>query len=161
MDFNFPRIETEWTKKLLEEHLIYRPISKLFPAFIIPVILIIGLLINEFLETNSFFLFLLSNIVFIIALIFIILIALKTSKKQQAIFLMLVSRMTLGIMGFIMFLMGPIKMLMGNMKEGWAILILGICFFPGVDFLKSMKPYNNYLTIIRIIITPICIFVTL
>ena len=162
---NKSNIEYDFTISQVESHLIFGPISRHIPFWYLLFAFYIAFLVDVLFSHSSIFagtpveLFEKINSIFVVTLglWFIIYKFRKQTLRQQAILGWVITKITLGVVAFIFMVMGPINMLRGD-KEGAYILLLGIIWFPALEFIPPIVSYQKFITLIRIFLSIPCIY---
>ncbi len=150
---NFGRLETPWTIRHTEGHLILGPISKKLPfAWIIFFITLISV-IDQINNQSRDLIFYCLAVIGLLSPYFLR----KTTYRQQAILGWILTKVTIGLLAFIMVLIGPIKLLQGE-QDALPLLFLGLIWFPTIEFIPTITKWQKQITAGRLLLSIPCVY---
>lgn len=80
-------------------------------------------------------------------------VVLLPTKVKPPVYGWLILKVLLGIICFMnLFVGAPISFGKGQ-SDAWVFLFLGILWFPSLEFIPAITPFQRYLTILRLILT--------
>ena len=144
--------EFDWSIRQVEGHLMFGPISRHFPFWIVSIILFASFFIWKRTELSD--IFILAMLVY--SHLFVLR---KKTLRQQALFGWWITKISLGAAAFIMLLMGLIFFFFKNQKDNLCIIVLGFLFLPVWEFIPKLSRYQKYITGVRILAIPITVFI--
>lgn len=150
---NFSMLETGWTIRHTEGHLILGPISRKMPFSWIMCLFMLVLLIEQIRSGSRDLIFYFMAVLGILSPYFFR----KATYRQQAIMGWILSKAGFGMLAFIMVIFGPIQLLQG-VQDGLPLLFLGLIWFPGIEFIPAITKWQKQITAERLLLSIPCIY---
>jgi hypothetical protein len=155
---NGAMVETPFTIQQVETHLIFGPLSRHFSTaylmlFGFAVSLIVGLSSTEK-PIGQYIGSIADKLIFL----FVPLLLLKMSRRQQAIVGWIAVKFSLGIAAFLMILAGALPGFQRGDADAWPLLFLGLIWIPWIEFIPAVAPHQKYVTLARFVLSAPCIY---
>lgn len=150
---NFASFETEWTVRHTEGHLILGPISKKIPFSWILFLVTLAGVVDQTINRSGDLVFYCLAVVGLLSPYFLR----NATYRQQAIVGWILTKVAIGLLAFIMVIVGPIK-LMRDDQDALPLLFLGLIWFPGLEFISSVTRWQRTITIGRLLLSIPCIY---
>jgi hypothetical protein len=150
---NFSLLETGWTIRHTEGHLILGPISRRMPfAWIIFLATLLSVIDQISGGSRDFIYYCLAVIGLLSPYILR-----KATYRQQAILGWILTKAVIGLLAFIMVIFGVIELLQGE-QDGLPLLFLGLIWFPGIEFIPAITKWQKRITAGRLLLSVPCIY---
>jgi hypothetical protein len=152
------RIETPFTIRQVETHLVFGPIARYLPfAYLLLGGGILSLIAGFFATQKSLGQYIGSILDKVFFLIMPVLF-LRMSNRQQAIIGWIAVKCAMGLAAFMMATVGACVSFQHGYADAWPNLFLGLIWIPGVEFIPKVTPYQRYVTLARIGLSIPCIY---
>ena len=155
---NGAKLETAFTIRQVESHLVFGPISRHVPcAYIALVGAIISLVVGFFAVNQPIGQYIgaiFDKLVFLV----VPLLMLRMTYRQQAILGWIAVKFALGIAAFMFATIGAGVSFQRGQADAWPNLFLGLIWIPGVEFIPKVTPHQRYVTLARIALSIPCIY---
>lgn len=155
---NASQIETSFTIRHVESHLVFGPISRYVPLAYLVFGLAVASLVGGFFATGKPVGQYVGSIVDKLFLLFLPLLLLSMTRRQQAIIGWMGMKMGMGFAAFIMATVGSGVSFQHGYADAWSNLFLGLIWIPGIEFVPRVTPHQRYVTIARILLSLPCIY---
>jgi hypothetical protein len=158
LKFNLSAIETPFTIRQAETHLVFGPISRHIPfAYVVFVFAAVSLVGGFFAVGKPIGEYIGSMVDKLIYLVIPVLL-LRMSRRQQAIIGWMAIKFALGMGAFMMATVGAGTSFQRGSGDAWPDLFLGLIWIPGIEFIPKITPYQRYVTMARIVLSIPCIY---
>ena len=142
----------------VETHLIFGPLSRHFPVAYVFLVGAVLSLVAGFFALNKLIGEYIGSIIDKLIYLFIPLILLKMTFRQQAIVGWIAVKFALGIAAVMMATIGAGVSFQRGQADAWPNLFLGLVWIPGVEFIPKITPHQRYVTLARIALSIPCIY---
>jgi len=160
-------VETPFLIRHVETHLVFGPQSRHFPVIYLAVVALImfhvaaffsiGEPLGEYLASQltiggiwNILMWLGSSWLFI-----------RCSYRQQAIMGWIYFKLCSACIAFLTAILGGVLGLQEGRAEAWPFLFLGLIWFPSVEFIPIITPYQRYVSLLRITLSIPWVYVLL
>jgi hypothetical protein len=155
---NGAKLETPFTVRQVESHLIFGPISRHVPtAYIAFGGAIISLIAGFFatgIPVGQYIGSIFDKLIFLA----VPLLLLRMTYRQQAIVGWMAVKFALGIGGLMLATIGAGVSFQRGQADAWPNLFLGLIWIPWVEFIPKVAPHQRYVTLTRIALSVPCIY---
>jgi len=142
----------------VESHLIFGPFSRHFAlGYAVLFGALVGL-IGGFFSVNISIGRYIGRLFDKLIFLFVPLMMLTWTRRQQAILGWIAIKSALGIAAFMMATIGAGASFLRGDADAWPNLFLGLIWIPGVEFIPKFTPNQRYITIARIILSVPCVY---
>jgi len=155
---NGAKLETPFAIRQVESHLIFGPFSRHFPLAYLAFAIAILSLIAGFFATGKAIGQYIGSILDKLIFLFVPLLLVRMTYRQQAIVGWIAVKFTLGIVAFMMVTIGATVSFQRGQTDAWPNLFLGLIWIPGIEFIPKITPHQRYVTLARIILSIPCIY---
>jgi hypothetical protein len=147
------KLETPGLIRQVETHLIFGPLSRHFPLAYIALALAAGALIIAFFSLHQPIGQYVGTIADKLIFLFVPILMLRMTLRQQAIIGFLAVKITQGIASFMMITIGSAVSFQRHQSDAWPNLFLGLIWLPSIEFLPRVTPHQKYVTIARLVLS--------
>jgi hypothetical protein len=155
---NGAKLETPFTIRQVESHLIFGPMSRHVPfAYVALVCAVLSLVAGFFatgLPLGQYIGSILDKLIFLT----VPLLLLRMTYRQQAIVGWIAVKFALGIAAFLMATVGAGVSFQRGQTDALPNLFLGLIWIPWVEFIPRVTPHQRYVTLTRIALSIPCIY---
>jgi hypothetical protein len=155
---NGAKLETPFTIRQVESHLIFGPVSRYVPFAYVALVGAILSLVAGFFATGMPLGQYLGSIFDKLIFLVVPLLLLRMTYRQQAIVGWIAVKFALGIAALMLATIGAGVSFQRGQADAWPDLFLGLIWIPGVEFIPKVTPYQRYLTLARIALSIPCIY---
>ncbi len=154
----YKQFETPFLIRHVEGHLIFGPMSRYLPFGIVLLVAAVAQLVMDLLDSHTSLGgqigTLIGDLFFLAAGIFF----LFMTRRRQAIFGWLITKITIGFAAFMLATIGPLVGFTEGKSGTWPILLLGLIWLPGIEFIPRLTPKQKLITIARLVLTAPCVY---
>jgi hypothetical protein len=148
------KLETPSTIQQVETHLVFGPLSRHLPF---GYVILVGGIINPvwtlFYQRVPLGQQIGEIIVSVILIVWLPLVFLRMTRRQQAIAGWVDVKFGLGFAAFMMMMIGGFGGLARGHRDALPDLFLGLIWIPGVEFVPKIVPHQKYVTIARLLLS--------
>lgn len=152
------KIEEPGLIRHVESHMVFGPLSRHFGfgyvALVGAILSFVGGFFATHLPPAQYFGSLLDKLVFLALPLMI----LTWTPRQQAIVGWIAFKITLGLGAFFMATVGAGESFKLGKSDAWPLLLLGLLWIPGIEFIPKITPHQRYVTLARIVLSIPCIY---
>ena len=152
------QIETPFSIQQVETHLIFGPMAKYVPLGYVIIGGSLACLFAEFFTARKTAGEYIVSIFDKGMIVFVGLLFLRMSKRQQAVIAWGAVKFAMGFGAFLMAAIGAGTSFQRGYADAWPNLFLGLIWIPGIEFIPKITPHQRYVTIARIILSIPCIY---
>jgi hypothetical protein len=150
---NGAKLETPFTIRQVESHLVFGPMSRHLPFAYVALVGGIVSLIAGFFATGMPAGQYVGNIFDKAVFLFAPVLLLRMTCRQQAILGWMVIKFTLGLVALMLATIGAGVSFQRGEADAWPNLFLGLIWIPGIEFIPKVTPYQRYVTIARMVLS--------
>ena len=153
---NGSKLETPLTVRQVESHLVFGPLSRHFSVAYLAALCGALQLVHDFLNHavppgQRIGSMLDDLLIWVVVMPFILS---RMTRRQQAILAWGATKFTLALTTFIMVTVGGGKAFSeGDTRDGVVFLLLGLLWFPSIEFIPTVTPHQKYVTLVRLILS--------
>lgn len=151
-------METPFTIRQVETHLVFGPIGRYVPfGYIFFVGGLVSLIACFFTPQNlpgGYVIGIIDKVFFLVVAVLI----LQFSRRQQAIIGWAAVKSAIGITALTLATVGAGLSFQRGYTDAWPDLFLGLIWIPGVEFIPKITPHQRFVTLARIALSMPCIY---
>jgi hypothetical protein len=153
------KLETPFTIQQVETHLIFGPFSRHLPfGYVILAGGIISLVWTLFYRRVPLGQQIGEIIGIVIVIVWLPLVFLRMTRRQQAIAGWAGVKFGLGFAAFMMMAIGGFGGFAQGHRDALPDLFLGLIWIPGVEFIPEIAPHQKYVTVARLLFSLPCVY---
>jgi hypothetical protein len=152
------KLETPGLIRQVETHLIFGPLSRHFPLAYLLVALVVGAMIIPFFRLHQPIGKYIGDVAGKLILLFIPILMLRMTLRQQAIICFVAVKVTLGVFALAMLTIGVPASLQRHESDVLPNLFIGLIWLPSVEFIPRVTPHQKYVTVARLLLTIPCVY---
>jgi hypothetical protein len=153
MKVNGAKLETPFTIRQVESHLVFGPMSRYVPFAYVALAGGILSLIAGFFATGIPLGQYIGGIFDKLIFLAVPLLLLRMTYRQQAIIGWMAVKLALGIAAFMLATIGAGVSFQRGQADAWPNLFLGLIWIPGVEFIPKVTPHQRNISIARIVLS--------
>lgn len=143
-------LENNWLRNQVETHLFFNIFAKYIPFGFILLLIIFANVINALMNSDNSIIFIIyDNFFLLIPTIFILFLP----KMQQATLGWIVTKISIGILAFLLMTVGAGTSLVAGRNDVLPNLLLGAIWIPWIEFFPKVTPKQKYITLARIFLS--------
>ncbi len=142
-------LENPWLKNQVETHLIFQLFAKYIPFGFMLLAIVFANIWESNVNSSSIFTIFYNNIFFLIVIFIFFLLP----RLQQATFGWIITKFVIGVLAFLIIVVGALSSWSAGKKDAVPNLLLGIIWLPLLEFFPKITAKQKYLTAARIILS--------
>ena len=150
-------IDTPWMRNQVENHLIFQYFVKNIPALWLGIVLFFFYILFEVIDSGISELIFSDKIITIIIIPFVIFYLIKMDKFHQACIAWFSVKITLFFTCILLMTVGTISSIKAGGQDAIPNFLLGLTWFPLIEFFPRIDKKQKYITAFRIIFTVIIV----